>query len=154
MVKKSEPAGSARTMALAADLRGVMVGLKRRMREATPPHDFSWSQISALAFLEREEPLTVSDLARAEGVRPQSMGETVASLQSAGLVAGSPDPADGRRTLLSVTAAGRDLVRVRRAQREDWLCRTLAQKLSAQEQRDLANAVVLLKRLVESESRA
>ncbi|HEY0780561.1 MAG TPA: MarR family transcriptional regulator [Gemmatirosa sp.] len=54
--------------------------------------------------LERDGPASVAELARAEGVRPQSMGATVAVLEAAGLVDGTPDPTGGRRTVLSLTA--------------------------------------------------
>ena len=45
----------------------------------------------------------MSSLARAEGMRPQSMSAIVAPLQETGLVKGSPDPGDGRQTLMSLT---------------------------------------------------
>jgi len=137
------------TMALAAELRAVFVQLKRRLREQAPPIDLTWSQLSVLGLLDREGPSTVSELARAEGVRPQSMGEIVATLQSAGLVAGKPDPQDGRRTLLALTQASRDMVRARRAQRDDWLFQMISQKLSPLEQKELLKAVSYLRRLVE-----
>ena len=73
------------------------------MREHTRKGELTASQRFALGRLSREGPLTVTALARAEGVRPQSMGATVAVLEAQGLVAGAPDPADGRQTLLSLT---------------------------------------------------
>ena len=45
--------------------------------------------------LEKDGPATASSLARAEGMRPQSMGAVVAALESAGLMRGAPDPTDG-----------------------------------------------------------
>jgi DNA-binding MarR family transcriptional regulator len=78
------------------------------------------------------------------------MGETIAALQALGLVAGSPDPQDGRRTLLSLTAKARDMVRKRRAQREDWLARKIKEKLPAAHQKELFQALAHLRRLVES----
>jgi DNA-binding MarR family transcriptional regulator len=91
----------------------------------------------------------VTELAQAEGVRSQSMGATVASLMEAGWVKGAPDPADGRRTLLSITAQTRKVFRQVRAAREDWLQRTISARYSAAEQKQLASAVRLLQRLLE-----
>ncbi len=136
-------------MALAGELREVLALMKRRVREETPPQDLTWGQLGALGQLERGGPVTVSELARAESMRPQSMGETIAALQSAGLVAGSPDPQDGRRTLLALTPMARELVRTRRAAREDWLARKIKEKLSMAHQKELLQALAHLRRLID-----
>ncbi len=139
-----------RTLALAVDLRVVAGRLSRRLREQAQPGDFTPSQKSVLLHLERDGSATVTTLARAEGVRPQSMGATVAALEAAGLVSGAPDPSDGRQTLFSLTAACREMIRINRTAREDWLFHALQKTLSSAEQDDLARAVELLKRLAES----
>ncbi len=135
--------------ALAGDLRVLIGKLKRRLREETNPGEITWSQMAALGRLEREGPATVTTLARAEGVRPQSMGATVSALEAAGFVVGAPDPEDGRQTILRLTDACREWIAAARAAREDWLFRAIRTKLSPPEQRELAAAVKLLERLVE-----
>ena len=99
--------------------------------------------------LERDGPATVSALARAEGVRQQSMGATISALEDAGLVKGSPDPTDGRQTILSLTDACRKLIQAERAAKEDWLFRALQAQLSPREHEQLAVAVKLLSRLAD-----
>ena len=79
---------------LAGELRVTLSKLSRRLREQAHAADLTGAQKSALLRLERDGPATVTTLARAEGVRPQSMGATVGALESMGLLAGSPDPAD------------------------------------------------------------
>jgi DNA-binding MarR family transcriptional regulator len=137
-------------LALAGELRVVLGKLKRRLREQAYLGDLTWSQVSVLGHLAREGPATVTELARAEGVRPQSMGATVAALQAAGLISGVPDPQDGRQTILSLTPRCRDLIKAGRAAREDWLLRAIQTSLSADEATQLAAAVELLKRLAAS----
>jgi DNA-binding MarR family transcriptional regulator len=137
-----------RTAALATELRALFGQLKRKLREQAGANDLTPSQISVLLRLEREGPATTSNLARLEGMRPQSMGAVVAPLQAAGLVSGTPDPMDGRQTLLSLTEACRTWVAEGRAAREDWLTRTLEARLSYAEQDRLAEAIDLLKRLL------
>ncbi|MEI9965358.1 MAG: MarR family transcriptional regulator [Caulobacteraceae bacterium] len=88
-----------RASALAADLRALVGKLKRRLREQSDVGDLTPSQMSVLLRLEKEGQATTSSLARAEGVRPQSMAVVVAALEAAGLVSGAPDPTDGRQTL-------------------------------------------------------
>jgi DNA-binding MarR family transcriptional regulator len=102
--------------------------------------------------MERDGPATVGALARAEGVRQQSMGATISALEKAGLVSGSPDPADGRRTILSLTDTCRELIKATRAAKEDWLFRAIQTKLSPAEQEELARSLELLKRLADSQA--
>ena len=135
---------------LAQDLRAFHGKLKRRLREQADVGDLTHAQMSALLRLEKDGPMTASALARAEGMRPQSMAPVIAVLESAGLVSGAPDPSDGRQTLLSITDACRRWVQEGRAARQDWLARTIQARLSAPEQRDLAAALKLLERLVEN----
>ncbi len=146
----AEPAGTA-TATLATELRIVLGQLIRRLREQSNRGDFNLSQISVLARLDRDGPATVSALARAEGMRPQSMGATIAPLEAAGLVIGSPHPSDGRQTILSLTPACVELIKSNRAAKEDWLFHALQARLTPVEQQQLAAAVELLKRLAETE---
>jgi DNA-binding MarR family transcriptional regulator len=139
----------ARTAALATELRAVFGKLKRRLREQAGAGDLTPSQMSVLLRLEREGPATTSNLARLEGMRPQSMGAVIAALEAAGLVSGASDPADGRQTILSLTDACRTWVAEQRAARQDWLTRTLQARLSPQEQDQLTEALKLLRRLVD-----
>jgi DNA-binding MarR family transcriptional regulator len=149
MKQKPDDPDTARASALAAELRVLIGKLKRRLREQTDLGDLTWSQLSVLSHLGRNGPATVTTLARAEGVRPQSIGATVAALEAAGLVSGAPDPTDGRQTLLSLTPACRERVRAHRAAREDWLLRAIQTRLAAAEQDQLAGAIELFKRLVD-----
>jgi DNA-binding MarR family transcriptional regulator len=147
MSKHETPAAADSIHAMAEDLRVVFGQLRYRLREESHVGDFTPSQTQILGLLEREGPATVTALARAQGVRPQSMGGTLSALKAAGLVSGAPDPNDGRQTLLSPTAAFSMKIKASRAAREDWLFRTIQTHLSAAEQKQLAIAVDLLRRL-------
>ncbi len=140
---------SERASALAAEFRTILSKTKRRLREHGGQHELTPSQVSVVLRLEKEGPATVSNLARAEGVRPQSMSAIVASLHEAKLVRGTPDPGDGRQTLMSLTNTCQKLLRESRAARQDWLTARIHEKLSVREQETLASALALLARLVE-----
>jgi DNA-binding MarR family transcriptional regulator len=150
MIKPKNDTEATRTLAVAGELRVALGKLKRRLREELHMGDLSWSQVSVLGHLERGGPATVTALARAEGMRPQSVGATVAALQTAGLVSGAPDPNDGRQTVISLTPACRKLVKASRAAREDWLFRSIRANLTPAEQKQLAITVKLLKRIANS----
>jgi DNA-binding MarR family transcriptional regulator len=148
--KRKSNSENAPASALAGELRVLISQLKHRMREQSHPDNYTWSQISVIIRLERDGPATASALARAEGVRQQSMGATISTLEAAGLVKGSPDPADGRQTILSLTGACRKMIQAKRAAKEDWLFRAIQTKLSPAEQEQLATALELLKRIADS----
>ena len=135
---------------VAADLRVVLGQLSRRMREQGGRGDCTDSQASVLLRLERDGPATMTALARAEGIRPQSMGAIITVLEEIGLVSGSRDPKDGRKTVLSLTESAREQFASGRLARDDWLYRTITTQLSPPEQAQLADCLELLRRLAGS----
>jgi DNA-binding MarR family transcriptional regulator len=134
---------------LATEIRGFFGRLRRRLRDQTDSGSLSAPQISVLGRLGNAGIATVTSLAHEEGMRPQSMGAIVAALADAGLVRGTPDPEDGRQTILSLTESGLAWIQAGRAARQDWLTRAIEAKLTADQQKQLSSAMELLKRLVE-----
>jgi DNA-binding MarR family transcriptional regulator len=132
---------------LAADLRLTLGRLVRRARAESTL--LPVGQTAVLGRLDREGPMTTSDLAAAERVRPQSMARTVALLQQEGFVVGEPHPTDGRKTLLKIAPAGLETLTVQRQGREGWLAEALEAELSAAERRSLRRTVALLDRLTD-----
>jgi DNA-binding MarR family transcriptional regulator len=126
----------------------IMVGrLRRRLHEAYDSQELSMSQVSVLSRLEKDGPASVTELAAAERVRQQSVGAILAVLADRGLIERYPDPNDGRRTLVSLTAAGRESVDDKRAAGEEWLARTMQDRLTEAGRQQLISAIALLKRL-------
>jgi DNA-binding MarR family transcriptional regulator len=95
-------------------------------------------------------PATSSELAKREQIRPQSMGATLGALQSRGLIERHPDPADGRRVLLSVTDEGRAVLRTRRDARAAAVAEALRQGFTRTELKQLMAAAPLIERLSQS----
>ena len=133
---------------LAAELRTTFGKLKRQVLQHGGASDFTSSQIAVILRLENG-PATVSSLARAEGMRPQSMSTVIAPLEDMGFVAGAADPNDGRKTLMSLTKACKKRIENGRAARQDWLTQAIQQKLSPQEQKKLSSAIHLLAKITE-----
>jgi DNA-binding MarR family transcriptional regulator len=136
--------------AIVIELTMAVGQLLRRLRSETNPDGLSWSQSTALARLERGGPTTTADLARAEAVKPQSMGATLAELEREGLVARHPHPTDGRQVLFALTEAGVEARRKRSAAKQKWLLAALS-GLDVDEQRLLVSAIPLIRRLSEAE---
>ncbi len=133
----------------ASDLMQAVGILLRRVRSQGSPDGLSWSQAAAMGRLQRIGPMTTADLARAEMVKPQSMGTLLAELEAEGLVRRQPHPTDGRQILFSLTRAGTEARRQRHAAKLAWLTAAIGQ-FDGDEQRTLFDAVALLNRLGES----
>jgi DNA-binding MarR family transcriptional regulator len=135
------------TASLASELRVVLGQLIRRLRAE---HRFPISHGSVLGRLDREGPQSVSALAVAERVRPQSMAQTVGDLEGDGLVERNPDPSDGRRQLVSLTPQGKETLEADRRNREGWLVKAI-EELPAEDQETVGRAIVLLRHLADSD---
>jgi DNA-binding MarR family transcriptional regulator len=134
---------------VAAALRVSMGLLLRRLRQVGVPGELTVPETSALARLDRNGPATSSELARVEQISPQSMGATLSALEARGLVTRDPDARDGRRIVLSVTEAGRQLLRDKRDARTEHLARALAAGFTREELGQLMAAAPLLERLAQ-----
>ena len=135
------------TPLLAHELRETIGRLVRRLRAEPGP---SVGRLAVLGRLDRDGPASISDLAACERMRPQSMAQTVHELDSAGLVSRRPDPDDGRRAFVELTAAGRDLLQTTRARRETWLAAALERELDASERALVREALALLRRIADA----
>jgi DNA-binding MarR family transcriptional regulator len=133
---------------VAHELRETLGRLVRRLRAEEPgPHV---GRLVVLGHLDRQGPASISDLAAIERMRPQSMAQTVTELEASGFVSRRPDPADGRRAFIELTAAGREALMETRNRRESWLTDALARELNAAELAELRSAIGLLARVVDS----
>jgi DNA-binding MarR family transcriptional regulator len=122
--------------------------LVRRVRAVSASHELSWSEAAVLGRLDREGAVTTADLARAESVKPQSMGATIAALEEMGLVERKPHRTDGRQMNIVLTVKGAAVRKSAKDAKTTWLAQALAQ-LDEQERQTLLAAGAIIKRLVE-----
>ena len=101
-----------------------------------------------MARLAKDGPATTADLARAEGMKPQSMGATIAALEEMGMVERKPHPTDGRQVNIELTAKGAAVRKSAKDAKRTWLAQAIAQ-LDEQERETLFAAGEIIKRLVE-----
>lgn len=134
-------------LAAAARLR-LAVGRLHRQVRARHPGGLTASQLSALVSIETHEPVKLSTLAAVEGVAAPTLTRVVGALAEEGLVERRACPEDGRSTLVSLSAAGRDRLDTVRRERTAWLYQRIAD-LSPAEQRRLIAAIPALERLLE-----
>jgi DNA-binding MarR family transcriptional regulator len=126
----------------------VGIGLfVRRLRQSPVQDELTVPEMTALSRLDRGGPATPSALARAEQITPQGMGATLSSLAQRGLVERRPDAQDGRRVVMSLTEAGRQVVHSKRSARTRQLGQALSERFTAEELKILAMAAPLIERL-------
>jgi DNA-binding MarR family transcriptional regulator len=130
------------------DLTQAIGLLMRRARAAGASHELSMTESAVLARLDRDGPATIADLARAEGMRPQSMGTTVASLEERGLLERKPHPTDGRQSNIELTAKGAGVRQSFGDAKRTWLAHAISQ-LDEEERETLFAAGRIIRRLVE-----
>lgn len=123
--------------------------LRRRLREHYDRSELTASQTAVLGRLGREGPATASELALAEGVRPQSVATSVSVLKERGFVTRAQDPHDGRRQVVSLSPAGREFLESSRAAGEGWLAGVFTDRLTEGECTRLVEAMALLERVTD-----
>ncbi len=120
-------------LAAAISVRRGVLSLGRRLRLERSAASLTALELSVLGHLHRRGPLSPGDLAAAERVQPQSLTRTLTSLEAAGLTLREPDPGDGRRSVLAITAAGLTALRAEMDQRDGWLAAAMDAQLTSTE---------------------
>ena len=133
------------TAALAARLRLAVTRLARKLRREAEP-GITPSMLAALSSVDRQGPLTMSELCVVEQVQPPSMTRIVAALVDVGLVSRESDPSDGRVAWVTVTPQGRKLLDRSRGRKEAYLAKAL-RDLDAHELETLEEAAAILEGL-------
>jgi DNA-binding MarR family transcriptional regulator len=134
---------------LAKTLREAIHRLNRRVRQARPVGDLTFSQLSALTSLQLAGALTPRELADMERVQPPTMTKIVGKLEDLGLVARTPHPTDRRQVILAATEHGRAVFAQFEKARNEWLAVQLA-KLSGEERDTLARAAEILQQVAKA----
>jgi DNA-binding MarR family transcriptional regulator len=122
--------------------------LMRHMRAAAAQHELSLTESAVLARLGRDGPATTAELARAEGMRPQSMSAAIATLEERGLVERKPHPSDGRQMNVALTDKGAAVRNSTKDLKRAWLARATG-GLEDEDRQVLARAGEILKRLLD-----
>ena len=131
---------------LARTLRESIQRLNRRVRQARPVGDLTFSQLSVLTSLQLAGALTPRELADVERVQPPTMTKIVGKLEDRGLVARTPHPTDRRQVILAATEEGRAVYAQFERARNEWLAVQLAQ-LGPDERDTLARAAEILQQV-------
>ncbi|TDV35300.1 MarR family winged helix-turn-helix transcriptional regulator [Actinophytocola oryzae] len=107
-------------------------------------------ELAVLRRLHRAGTHTPKALAESERLHPQSLTRVLAALDRDGLITRRPDPDDGRRVLVEISAQGLRTLRAYSVEREQWLAAAMVETLSETEQDLLGLAAKLMMRVADS----
>ena len=125
----------------------AVLRLAREMRQAAQDGELTGSALILLGSLYRGGAMSAVELARHEGLQPQSLSRLLARLDEEGLIVRSVDPEDARRHVIAITPAGTTLLTQQMIKRRDWLADRMAERLSAEEKATLVDAAELMLRI-------
>jgi DNA-binding MarR family transcriptional regulator len=123
--KRARPAADA-AVDVADRLHSVAIHLLRRVRREDVASGLPAPRLSALSVVVFRGPLTISQLAAAEQVRPPTITRIVAALEAARLVERQADPSDGRIVRVNATERGAQMLEEGRRRRIELFARELA----------------------------
>jgi DNA-binding MarR family transcriptional regulator len=134
----------------AARLRLGIVRTARRLRQeaAAEVSGLTPTSTAALATIERHGPLTPSELAELEQVRRPTVTRTLGCLEREGLIQRTPDPSDGRSSLVNVNTAGRERLRRLRGRKNAYLAKRM-RDLPIEDVAALERAAEILEQMLE-----
>ena len=129
-------------------LRAVM-RLSRRLRQAAGDSELSGAALGMLATLRRDGAMSAAELARREGLQPQSLTRLLARLEKAGMIERALDRDDRRRQQIAITPKGTDALRRAMGLRLRWLAAAMGERLAGGERERLLASAQLMLRLAE-----
>jgi DNA-binding MarR family transcriptional regulator len=123
--------------------------LRARLQEAASASTMGLpiAQLAILKRLRDGGPTTAASLASAEHVTQQAIAQQLVALKHASLIRATADPADKRKSVIRITAAGQRLFESAIASRNAWLARAIDATIAASERPALDKAIALLERL-------
>ena len=113
-------------LALANELRPVLLRLARELRKETQQFGVTARQVTLLALVDHNPGLTLRALADAEAISAPALSGQIDRLEAAGLLVRVRSDVDRRRVGLELTAAGTRLLHSVREQRTVWLAERLS----------------------------
>jgi DNA-binding MarR family transcriptional regulator len=135
---------------LATDLRMVITRLIKKLRNKSAAGEkLSLTERSTLALLDQHKELLPSELAAMEKITTQSMSQILSHLLELGYISRKISKTDKRKSIISLSKRGQDILYKVRNERDEWLNKALQETCSEKDQDMLLRAIAPLTRLVD-----
>ena len=133
---------------LASELRMVVTRLIKKLRSKSTT-GLSLTERSTIALLDQHKELSPSELAAMEKITTQSMSQILHHLLELGYINRKTDETDKRKSIISLSKDGQNILYKVRNERDEWLNNAIKETCSAKEQDLLRRALVPLTKLVD-----
>jgi DNA-binding MarR family transcriptional regulator len=138
------------TPVIASSFRHIISGFSKRLRKTVSSVDnLSLSEFSTLSYLYHENSLSATELAKLIMVKLQSMSELLNRLQGLGIIEKKTSEVDKRKSLISLTPKGRQIVEQTRYERDEWLTQAIDSTLSPTEKKILEDALAVMTKVMD-----
>jgi len=139
-----------KNQALASELRTVVTRLVKKLRRKSATGDqLSLTERSTIFVLDQYGELYPNELASMEKITMQSMSQILSHLLELGIIIRTPSQTDKRKTLISLSDFGKEVLLKVRSERDEWLDNALHQTCTPEDMDKLIQALGPLKKLVE-----
>ncbi|WP_129716281.1 MarR family winged helix-turn-helix transcriptional regulator [Pedobacter sp. SYP-B3415] len=132
-------------------LRLGLFRLARLLRRQNLDLSFSQTEFNILGLLGRRKNLLPSEIAQEEKISAQAISQNLNTMERAGLISRQTDPGDRRKTVISLSKTGLEILDKVKHERDIWLLRAMEQKLTAEEREQLLAVAPLLHKLTTEE---
>jgi DNA-binding MarR family transcriptional regulator len=143
-----KPQGEPAELAVATGLHRASMRLARQLRSTRASGALSNSKLLVFGLLQRNGAMTGARLAAELGIQPQSLTRLLAALEADGLIRRTPDPGDGRQTLIGLTAKGSETLAADLLERRRRLAAAIGRMLTPSEREVLRLASELMEKVV------
>jgi DNA-binding MarR family transcriptional regulator len=134
---------------VSGELRRAVTRLYSRFRSERMEGEVPDAALLVLIVLDKQDRMSLTDLAEAAHVTLGSMSQTVRRLEQLAYVTKSRGAEDRRKVLFALTDEGRTAVTASRRHRRDWLNSRIAE-LTEAERADIARVTPLLLHIADS----
>ena len=135
---------------LASDLRTVLTRLIKKLRSKSETGGkLSLTERSTIALLDLHKELLPSELAAMEKITTQSMSQILNHLSELGYITRRISTSDKRKSIITLSKAGQNILHKVRNERDEWLNKALKETCTAKELEVLQRAITPLTKLVD-----
>ncbi len=140
---------------IATDLREVISRLVKILKNEVKTDDLlSLTERSTLASIYRNTliyhntGILSAELAALEKVTTQSMSQIINKLLKYGFITKTPSLEDKRKVFITITETGKECIEKKKHASEEWLAKSITEKITQKEKEILVEAIPVLTKLV------
>ncbi|WP_443947381.1 MarR family winged helix-turn-helix transcriptional regulator [Pedobacter sp. AW1-32] len=138
---------------LSLKLRVVVFALQKITRKKiTESTAYSNTELETISLIARNANISPTDLATQTDITTPSMSQILNKIESQGIIVRERAVGDKRKTFISLTAVGQEMVKRTRFERDEYLAQLLVSRLTQAELQTIEDALPALEKLIHPES--